>query len=130
MKILLIGFILWPIIIAIPQFNMYYTSGLLSGKLKYGEIPLQFYAGLFAGLFAALLMWGFGILVANAITKVRKSELRGSTAYFYITLLFFTLMLITQGKDFYTELNFNANQVKETREMIKKYESSKENMNK
>jgi hypothetical protein len=34
-RILLIGFILWPLIVAIPQFNLNYTPGLLFGKLNY-----------------------------------------------------------------------------------------------
>ena len=97
-KILVIGFILWPLIIAIPQFNLNYSTGLLTGKLKYGEIPFQFYAGLASGLFAALLFWGISILLAKLITKVRKKESKGSTTFLYITLFFFALMLLTQGK--------------------------------
>ena len=126
-SIIIIGFILWPIIIAIPQFNLNYSSGLLNGKLNYGEIPSQFYAGLASGLFAALFFWGIGILVAKAITKVRKKELSGSTTYFYITIFFFTLMLITQGKNLYTALTLDEDKVKETRELIKQYESSETN---
>jgi hypothetical protein len=119
-SILIIGFILWPLIIAIPQFNLNYTSGLLTGKLNYGEIPSQFYAGLVSGLFAALFFWGVGILVAKVITKVRKKELRGSTTYFYITIFFFALMLTTQGKNFYAALTLDEGKVKETRELIKR----------
>ena len=122
-NIIIIGFILWPIIIAIPQFNLHYTTGLLSGKLNYGEIPSQFYLGLFAGLFSALFFWGLGIMIAKVITKVRKKELRGSTTYFYITIFFFFLMLITQGKNFYTALTLDEDKVMETRELIKQYES-------
>ena len=125
--ILLIGFILWPIIIAIPQFNLNYSTGLLTGKLNYGEIPPEFYAGLISGLFGALFFWGIGILVAKVITKVRKKELRGSTTYFYITLFFFALMLITQGKNFYKALTLDEDKVKETRELIKQYESREAN---
>jgi hypothetical protein len=126
-SIIVIGFILWPLIIAIPQFNLNYSSGLLTGKLNYGEIPSQFYAGLASGLFAALFFWGMGILVAKVITKVRKKELRGSTTYFYITIFFFSLMLITQGKNFYTALTLDEDKVKETRELIKQYESRETN---
>ena len=121
--ILIIGFILWPLIIAIPQFNFYYPSGLLTGKLNYGEMPPEFYAGLVSGLFSALFFWGMGILVAKVITKVRKKELRGSTTYFYITIFFFSLMLITQGKNFYKALTLDEDKVKETLELIKQYES-------
>jgi len=126
-KILIIGFILWPIIIAIPQFNFNYSTGLLTGKLNYGEIPSEFYAGLISGLFGALFFWGIGILVAKVINKVRKKELRGSTTYFYITLFFFALMILTQGKNFYTALTLDKGKVKETRELIKKYQSSEAN---
>jgi len=121
--ILIIGFILWPLIIAIPQFNFNYPSGLLTGKLNYGEMPPEFYAGLVSGLFSALFFWGMGILVAKVITKVRKKELRGSTTYFYITIFFFSLMLITQGKNFYKALTLDEDKVKETLELIKQYES-------
>lgn len=57
-KILFIGFILWPLIVAIPQFNLNYSLGLLTGKLNYGELPLEFYMGLISGLFGALFFWG------------------------------------------------------------------------
>lgn len=120
---LIIGFILWPLIIAIPQFNLNYYSGLLTGKLNYGEVPSQFYAGLVSGLFAALFFWGAGILVAKVITKVRKKEIRGSITFFYITIFFFTLMLITQGKNFYAALTLDEDKVKETRELINQHES-------
>ncbi len=125
--ILLIGFILWPLIIAIPQFNSKYSTGLLTGKLEYGEIPPEFYVGLISGLFGALFFWGIGILVAKVITKFRKTELRGSITYFYITLFFFSLMLITQSKNFYIAITLDKDKVKETRELIKQYESSEEN---
>ena len=126
-SIIIIGFILWPLIIAIPQFNLNYSSGLLTGKLNYGEIPLQFYAGLASGLFAALFFFGIGILVAKGITKFRKKELRGSTTYFYFTIFFFSLMLITQGKKFYTAITLDEDKVKETRELLKQYESHETN---
>jgi hypothetical protein len=128
--ILLIGFILWPIIIAIPQFNLNYSSGLLTGKLSYGEIPSQFYLGLVSGLFVALIFWGISVLLAKLITKVRKKELKGSTAYFYITIIFFALMSLTQGKMFYTALNLDEAKVNETREMIEQYEALEVNKNK
>ena len=124
--ILIIGFILWPVIIAIPQFNLNYSTGLLTGKLNYGEIPVEFYLGLISGLFSALFFWGIGILVAKIINKVSRNELRGSIIYFYITLFFFALMLITQGNNFYMALTFDENKVKEAREMIKQYESREE----
>lgn len=122
-KILLIGFILWPVIIAIPQFNLNYSIGLLNGTLNYGEIPSQFYLGLVAGLFAALFFWGISILIAKLITKVRKVELKGSIVYFYTTLFFFTLMIISQSKGLYTALTLDENNIKETRELIKQYET-------
>ena len=122
-KILLIGFILWPVIIAIPQFNLNYSIGLLNGTLNYGEIPSQFYLGLVTGLFAALFFWGISILIAKLITKVRKVELKGSIVYFYTTLFFFTLMIISQSRGLYTALTLDENNVKETRELIKQYES-------
>jgi hypothetical protein len=122
-KILLIGFILWPVIIAIPQFNLNYSIGLLNGTLNYGEIPSQFYLGLVTGLFAALFFWGISILIAKLITKVRKVELKGSIVYFYITLFFFTLMIISQSRGLYRALTLDENNVKETRELIKQYES-------
>ena len=122
-KILLIGFILWPVIIAIPQFNLNYSIGLLNGTLNYGEIPSQFYLGLVTGLFAALFFWGISILIAKLITKVRKVELKGSIVYFYTTLFFFTLMVISQSRGLYTALTLDENNIKETREMIKQYET-------
>ena len=122
-KILIIGFILWPVIIAIPQFNLNYSSGLLTGRLNYGEIPSEFYLGLVSGLFLALFFWGISILIAKVITKFRKKELRGSTIYFYTTLFFFTLMIISQSRGLYTALTLDENKVKETRELIKQYES-------
>ncbi len=129
-NIIIIGFILWPLIIAIPQFNLNYTSGLLTGKLNYGEIPSQFYLGLFSGLFAALFFWGMSILISKGISKVRKKELNGSTTYFYITIFNFFLMLGTQGTNFYTALTLDEYKVKETRELIKRYESQETNKNK
>lgn len=126
-RILLIGFILWPLIVAIPQFNLNYTPGLLTGNLNYGEIPPQFYLGLVSGVFAALFFWGLGILVAKVITKFRKKELRGSTTYFYITMFFFSLMLITQSKNLYIGLTLDEDKVRETRELIKQYESGETN---
>jgi hypothetical protein len=122
-RILLIGFILWPLIIGIPQFNSNYTPGLLTGKLNYGEIPPQFYLGLISGLFAALFFWGMGILVAKVITRFGKKEFRGSTTYFYITIFFFSLMLLTQSKNLYIGLTLEEGKVRETRELIKQYES-------
>lgn len=122
-KILLIGFILWPVIIAIPQFNLNYSIGLLNGTLNYGEIPSQFYLGLVTGLFAALFFWGISILIAKLITKVRKVELKGSIVYFYTTLFFFTLMIISQSRGLYAALTLDENNVKETRELIKQYET-------
>jgi len=122
-RILLIGFILWPLIVAIPQFNLNYTPGLLFGKLNYGEIPVQFYLGLVSGVFAALFFWGTGILIAKVISKFRKKEFRGSTTYFYITMLFFSLMLITQSKNLYIGLTLDEDKVRKTRELIKQYES-------
>jgi hypothetical protein len=126
-KILIIGFILWSLIIAIPQFNLNYSTGLLTGKLKYGEIPSQFYAGLIAGLFAALMIWGTSILLAKLITKVIKEELKGSITFFYITLFFFVLMLLTHGKKLYTALNYDEAKVNETRELIRQYEMREQN---
>jgi hypothetical protein len=125
-KILIIGFILWSLIIAIPQFNLNYSTGLLTGKLKYGEIPSQFYAGLIAGLFAALLIWGISILLSKLITKVRKKESKGSITFLYITLFFFALMLLTQGKKLYAALNYDEVKVNETRELIRQYEMREE----
>ena len=122
-KILLIGFILWPVIIAIPQFNLNYSIGLLNGTLNYGEIPSQFYLGLVTGLFAALFFWGISILIAKLITKVRKVELKGSIVFFYTTLFVFTLMVISQSRGLYTALTLDENNIKETREMIKQYET-------
>ncbi len=122
-KILIIGFILWPLIIAIPQFNLNYSSGLLTGRLNYGEIPSEFYLGLVSGLFVALFFWGISIFIAKVITKIRKVELRGSTIYFYTTLFFLTLMIISQSRGLYTALTLDENKVKETRELIKQYES-------
>jgi hypothetical protein len=126
-KILIIGFILWSLIIAIPQFNLNYPTGLLSGKLKYGEIPSQFYAGLIAGLFAALLIWGISILLAKLITKVRKKESKGSITFLYITLFFFAFMFLTQGKKLYTALNYDEAKVNETRKLIRQYQMHEEN---
>jgi hypothetical protein len=125
-KILIIGFILWPLIIAIPQFNLNYYTGLLTGKLNYGEMPMEFYLGLISGLFSALLFWGVGILSAKVINKVSRKEPRGSIIYFYITMFFFALVIITQGKNFYIGLSIDENKVKEDREMIKQYESREE----
>ncbi len=125
--ILIIGFILWPAIIAIPKFNLNYSTGLLTGRLNYGEIPVEFYLGLISGLLCALLFWGAGVLVARFINKVTRKELRGSIIYFYITLFFFALMLITQGNNFYTALTLDENKVNEARELIKQYESREEN---
>jgi hypothetical protein len=125
--ILIICFILWPAIIAIPQFNLNYSTGLLTGKLNYGEIPVEFYLGLISGLLGALLFWGVGVLVARLINKAKRKKLRGSIIYFYITLFFFALMLITQGKNFYTALTLDEKKVNEARELIKQYESREEN---
>jgi hypothetical protein len=129
-KILIIGFILWPIIIAIPQFNLYYFEGLLTGKLNYGEVPTQFYLGLVSGLFAALIFWVLSILLAKLITLVRKKELRGSIAFFYITLFLFAIMLLTQGKSFFRALNLDETKVNKTRDRIKQHEARDSNMNK
>lgn len=67
-SIIIIGFILWPFIIAIPQFNLNYSTGLLTGELNYGEIPSQFYLGLISGLFVALFFWGLDMQIK--ITEV------------------------------------------------------------
>lgn len=123
-KTLLIGLILWPITIAIPQFNLNYTTGILNGKLNYGEIPPEFFLGLISGLFAALFFWVIGIMVSKVVAKVRKKEIRGSTIYFYITLFFFALMLITQSNSFYRALTLDKDKVNEARELIKEYEGN------
>ena len=119
--ILIVGVILWPLIIAIPQFNLHYSTGLLNGTLNYGEIPKEFFLGLASGLFAALLFSGISILLAKIITAVRKKELKGSTTFFFVTLLFFVLMLITQSKRLYSALKLDEKKVNETRELIKEY---------
>lgn len=121
-KILLICFILWPLIIAIPQFTSNYLNDILFGRLNYGDIPEEIYAYLFSGVFAALFFWVISILLSKVITKIRKKEVRGSITYFYITIFFFALMLITQGKRFYTILTLDEAKVKEVRELIKQNE--------
>ena len=126
-NILIIGFILWPIIIAIPQFNLHYAPDLLSGKLNYGEIPVQFYLGLIAGLFSALFFWGISFLISKLISKIRKKEIITSITFLYITLFFFAVMLISQSKSFYLALTFKESKVKEARELIEQYESREKN---
>ena len=122
--ILILGFILWPLIIAIPQFNLNYIPGLLNGKVKYGEIPYQFYMGLISGFFISFIFWGISILISLLITKIRKVETRGSLTYFYITLFFLAGMLITQGKTFYIALTLEEEKVITVREMLKNYKSN------
>ena len=126
-KNILIGIFLWPLIIAIPQFNMNYSTGLLSGKLEYGQIPNEFYFGLFAGIIGSLFFLGAGILVLRLCKRFGVKDMNGPKIYLYITLLFFTIMLLTQGKDFYNLLTLDEIKVKEARQLIIDYESNNTN---
>lgn len=126
-KNILIGIFLWQLIIAIPQFNMNYSTGLLSGKLEYGQIPNEFYFGLFAGIIGSLFFLGAGILVLRLCKRFGVKEMNGPKIYLYITLLFFTIMLLTQGKDFYNLISLDEIKVKEARQLIIDYESNNTN---
>ena len=120
---LIIGFILWSIIIATPQFTYHYTNGLLNGKLQIGEMPIELYSGLVSGLFAALIVWGASILLASLISTISNKSLKGSSLFLFISLFFFTLMIITHGKNVYYALTLEGTKVKEARELIKDYNS-------
>jgi len=87
-SILVIGIILWPLIIAIPQFNLHYSTGLLNGTLNYGEMPNEFFIGLATGLFAVILFWGISFLLAKMITAIRKKELKTSFTFFLLHYFF------------------------------------------
>ncbi len=127
---IIFGFILWPLIIAIIQFNLNYQTGLLNGKLKYGEIPDEVFLGLFSGLFGAFVFWGLAIILAKIISLIAKKEFKGSTIFFIGTLFFFSIFLITQTKSLYDSLSLNETKVKEAREMVKKYEAIEESKGK
>ncbi len=106
---------------------MNYSTGLLSGKLEYGQIPNEFYFGLFAGIIGSLFFLGAGILVLRLCKRFGVKEMNGPKIYLYITLLFFTIMLLTQGKDFYNLLTLDEIKVKEARQLIIDYESNNTN---
>lgn len=119
---IILGFILWPIIIAIPQFNYHYSTGLLNGQLEFGEMPVELYLGLISGLFAALLVWGIGLIIALVTNSIKKEgNYKGSSTFFIITIVFFLLMLFTQGGNFYKTLTLEEDKVMESREKIKEY---------
>jgi hypothetical protein len=56
-----------------------------------------------------------------AVTAVRVSK--SLTTFFDQTLFFFTLMIISQSRGLYAALTLDENNVKETRELIKQYET-------
>jgi hypothetical protein len=122
--ILLVGFILWPLIIAIPQFNANYAPGLLNGTLKYREIPAQFYIGLISGIFASGLVWILSFIIANLVTKGRNKEDSRSIIFISLTLFFFAFMLFSEMTDLLRALNLDEQKVIEARELIKQYDSN------
>ena len=73
-QIIIIGFLLWPLIIAVPQFTNNYSVGLLDGTINVGQIPSQFYIGLFSGLFAALVFFGLSYLLSKLHLLFREKK--------------------------------------------------------
>lgn len=125
-KIFIIGFVIWPLVIAIPQFNTKYSLGLISGKLSHGQIPVEFYLGLFSGVFVSLVFLGLGYTISSLINRIFKITTKGPTVYLYITCFFFTLLIITQSVTFFRLINLDKEHVRKLRERIIEYEENVE----
>jgi hypothetical protein len=122
---IIVGFILWPLIIAIPQFNSNYATGLLIGKLNYGEIPVEFYLGLVSGIFAALLFWGLSLLLSKILFAITKMSFKESTIFFVLSIIFFSLTLLIHGNNLYKAFSLDEKKVNAARELLKQHETDK-----
>lgn len=121
-QIIIIGFVIWPLIIAIPQFNAKYSIGIISGKLSHGQIPVEFYLGLFSGILASLFFIGIAYLISSLTNRIFKKNTKGPTIYLYITCFFFTLLILTQSVTFIQLIRLDKEHVKKIQEKIIEYE--------
>ena len=121
---IILSFILWSAIIAIPQYNWHYTAGLITGKLKYGEIPVEFYLGLFSGLFGALLFWGLAILITKLISRTKFKDVQSHNLFFGISITFFVFVIYSQGEVLYKALTLEESKVREVQQMVRDYRSN------
>ena len=122
---IILSFILWPLIIAVPQYNLYYASGLASGKLQFGETPVEFYLGLVSGIFGALMFWGLAILISKVISKINKKEFKSHNLFFIISLVFFAITIFTQGEKLYKSLTLEESKVREVQQRIERLNKDK-----
>ena len=122
---IILSFILWPLIIAVPQYNLHYASGLASGKLQFRETPVEFYLGLVSGIFGALIFWGLAILISKVISKINKKEIKSYNLFFIISLVFFGITIFTQGENIYKSLTLEESKVREVQQKIERLNKDK-----
>ena len=119
----LLAIAMWALIIAIPQFNLNYTIGLYTGRLKHGEIPLEFYGGIGTGIIVGFIFWGVMALLVKIISALFKTQVKTATVFIVLTSIIFAFMLFTQGETLYTSLSISEEQVRETLQAIEDYKS-------
>lgn len=119
--IFIIGFLLWPIIIATPFVVNAYVSKLSTLEIEYGQIPeSDLILGLLSGFFASFIFIGLSYLISNIIYFFNKStKIVGSKIYLILTILSFLLLTISYGGKTYDALTLEKDNVEAIQNRIK-----------
>lgn len=116
-----LGILFWALIIAIPQFLINYTTGLLSGKLSYGQIPVQFYLGLISGVIFGAIFYFILKGVIKLLIKFGGLNIDVVNAFFMITGILLMIMFLLQGNNLYVALTLKEENVRDAQQLIKSY---------
>ncbi|TBH70693.1 hypothetical protein [Aquirufa antheringensis] len=116
-----LGILFWALIIAIPQFLVNYTTGLLSGKLIYGQIPVQFYLGLISGAIFGMIFYFIVKAVIKLLIKFGGLNIDVVNAFFMITSILLIIVFLLQGNNLYVALTLKEENVRDAQQLIKSY---------
>lgn len=124
--VLIFGAFLWALIIGIPQYYMNYSLDLLSGKSNIGETPFQFYTGLFSGVVANFLIFGFVSLYVTIYFALTKKQINRNFVFLCFTSIVFILLIFRFTGSMYTAVITDERKVLELREILSDYKSKTE----
>lgn len=116
-----LGILFWAFIIAIPQFLINYTTGLLSGKLSYGQIPVQFYLGLISGAIFGVIFYFIVKAVMKLLIKFGGLNIDVVNSFFMITSILLIIVLLLLGNNLYVALTLKEENVRDAQQLIKSY---------
>jgi hypothetical protein len=119
---IVIGFIAWPIIIAVPHTINVYVSKLLNSEIKFQELPqVDLALGLVSGLLLAFLLIGISYFLAYLLTEKKERNIfNGPFIFLVITCLGIILLTFSYGKRLVDTLGLEKENVEIIQKRLKK----------